>query len=379
MKDQGSPSLGFDKRIARLAREAARARLDAFLVYTEANRLYFTGFQSSNGILVVEADGVGEADRVGRAGREPEFYTDFRYIEMARQSVASARVQLLGDLPRRFGPLAKRRKWRRVGYEGEISTIQHKSFREAMPEVEEWVEAQEAIVRLRAVKSRAEQAAVRRAVRIADEVYRQTIAEVRVGMTEWDIRCILRRWVDRLDAEGEAFDSIVSVGSNSSKPHAKVTRRVLRRGQPLLIDMGVRMGRYCSDMTRTVFAGEPSKKMRSIYKIVQAAQLKALEAVRAGRRCCDVDAAARKYIEKRGYGKFFGHGLGHGIGLSVHEPPALNAKTKDRLRSGMIVTIEPGIYLPGIGGVRIEDTVIVRPGGCEILTQTPKDLTVVEG
>ena len=354
----------FAKRVERLARRAARRKLDALVVLTEVNRLYLTGFHSSNAVLIVSPKG------------EALFYTDFRYLEMARKGVASARVRRMKGLTD-LAPLAKRSKWRRVGYEGSISTTQLDSVRKTWPGVEDWVESEDLIGGLRVVKSRAEQAAIRRAVRLGDEVFRRTLEEVRPGMTEWDVRRVLRGWVDRLDAEGESFDCIVSAGSNGSKPHARVTRRVLRRGQPLLIDMGVRLGDYCSDMTRTVFLGEPSAKMREIYGVVLEAQQRALRAIRAGRTCKEIDAVARDYIAKRGYGSRFGHGLGHGVGLAIHEAPSLGAKSETALRPGMVVTVEPGVYLPGIGGVRIEDMVIVRREGCENLTRTPKELTIL--
>jgi Xaa-Pro aminopeptidase len=219
---------------------------------------------------------------------------------------------------------------------------------------------------------------MRRAVGLGDEVFRRTVGEIRPGMTEWNIRRVLRRWIDDLDAGQESFDCIVSAGSNASKPHAQVTRRVWGVRQPLLIDMGVRLDNYCSDLTRMVFAAEPSPRMREIYGIVLTAQRRAIEAVRPGRTGREVDAAARRYIEKRGFGKCFGHGLGHGLGLEIHEAPTLNRWSRCVLQPGMVMTIEPGIYLPGIGGVRIEDVVLVTRDGCEILTGMAKDLLILD-
>jgi Xaa-Pro aminopeptidase len=157
-----------------------------------------------------------------------------------------------------------------------------------------------------------------------------------------------------------------------------VTRRALKRGEPLLVDMGVLVDSYHSDMTRTVFLGKPNAKLKEIYKIVLEAQLRAIAKVKAGAKASEVDLAARGWIARKGYGEHFGHGLGHGVGLEIHEAPSLAAKSPDILRSGMVMTIEPGIYLPGIGGVRIEDVVLVKPNGCEVLTRTPKELIVLD-
>ena len=355
----------FARRLERLARKVRKAELDAMVVYTGVNRLYLTGFESTNGLVVVEP------------GEEPIFLTDFRYLEMARKEVDAARVEMLTDVPKQMGALAKRHGWRKVGFEGTVPFDRYEAYRRAMPDVADWIEAEGLVRELRVKKDRSEQAALRRAASMGDEVLRRTVEHVRPGMTEWDLRGVLRATVDELGATGESFPCIVSAGSNSSKPHAKVTERVVRRGQPLLFDMGVVVDHYCSDMTRTYFVGGASDKMREIYEIVYTAQHKAVDAVRAGKTCEQVDAAARDYIDKKGYGKYFGHGTGHGVGLEIHEAPNLRPGMKDVLEPGMVVSIEPGIYLPGIGGVRIEDVVIVRRDGCENLTGLPKELAVL--
>jgi Xaa-Pro aminopeptidase len=355
------PGEEYRKRVERLARAAARSNLDALFVVTPLNRLYLTGFAASNAVLLLEP------------GRKPTFYTDFRYLEMARAEIGCATVADLTDRKKLFGPLAARRKWRRVGYEGSQGCASFATLIEAMPSVSEWVDAEKDIMALRAVKSPREQAALQIAVQTGDIVFENLLEEVQPGMTEWDIRCLLRGLVD-VFAQGESFDCIVCVGSNASKCHHRPSLRQLRRGQELLVDMGVWMDGYASDLTRTVFYGKPSKKLGDIYKIVLDANRKAIQAVRAGRTCGEVDAVARGIITKAGYGKYFGHNLGHAVGLAVHEDPRLAPGSKEILKAGMVLTVEPGIYLPGVGGVRIEDMVLVRPNGCEILTATPKDL-----
>ncbi|NQU45028.1 aminopeptidase P family protein [bacterium] len=359
--DPSFPPREYSRRLARLEKQVAKSGADALVVLTPVNRLYLTGFQSTNGLLLIEP------------GREVIFYTDFRYFEMARREIGFLKRAVLKDLPGALKQLGRKRKWKKVGYEGSITALQLGLLRAALPDVD-WIESEGPIRDLRAVKSSREQAALRRAVRLGDRVYEETLEQVRPGMTEWEIRRILRRRIDDLDAQGESFDCIVSVGSSASRPHAHVSRRVLRPRQLLLIDMGIRLNHYCSDLTRTVFYGQPSPRMREVYDVVLHAQLHALDAVRAGRTCKEIDGIARGTIEKAGYGKRFGHNLGHGVGLEIHEDPALAPKSEIVLQPGMVITIEPGIYLPGIGGVRIEDMVIVRNDGCEILTGTQKSL-----
>jgi len=208
---------------------------------------------------------------------------------------------------------------------------------------------------------------------MGDEAFARVLPQIRPGMTEWDIRVALRGVMDQV-SQGEAFDTIVCAGANASRCHHHPSLRPLRRGQELLIDMGVKVEGYCSDMTRVVFFGPPSPKLREIYRIVLAANRRAIAGVRAGMTSHAADRLARHVIEKAGYGKFFGHSLGHGLGLQVHDPGSLRAGGKELLPEGMVVTIEPGIYLPGVGGVRIEDVVVLRAKGCEVLTRTPKDL-----
>jgi Xaa-Pro aminopeptidase len=350
----------YPKRLKKLNKALSKGHVDAMLIMTPVNRFYLTGFRSTMGLIVVEP------------GRDMQLLVDARYYEMARKEVPEAKVVRVSNLGKDLARMASRRKWKRVGFEGQITTRDLAMFQSALADTKEWCDTGTVLEELRQIKSRREQGILRRAARLGDEVFARTLASVEPGMSEWDIRRELRYWVDELDAEGESFDCIVSVGNNSSKPHAHVTDRVLRGNQPLLIDMGIVLDGYCSDMTRTVFFGRASKKMREIYKIVLDAQMKACGAARAGISCGELDAVARRHIAKAGYGEKFSHGLGHGVGIDIHEAPTLRKGVDTVLKPGMVVSIEPGIYLPGVGGVRIEDVVIIRRDGCENLTQTPK-------
>ncbi|MFZ4394650.1 MAG: M24 family metallopeptidase [Kiritimatiellia bacterium] len=357
------PIAEYTARLARLQRHLTAEKFDAILIEDGINRLYFTGFESSNGLLCVPATGA------------PVFLTDFRYLETATQALGFLSCELLGA-GQRYEPLARlarQQKWRRAGYDGPGSPAALAKMELALPEVTQWASGQGAINHLRMVKSPRELTTISHAIRMNDAVFARALPQIRPGMTEWAIRVLLRAEMDRV-SQGEAFDTIVCAGSNASRCHHHPSLRTLRHGQELLLDMGVKVDGYCSDMTRVVFFGAPSPRLREIYRIVLAANRRAIAGVRAGLTSHAADRLARQVIEKAGYGKYFGHSLGHGLGLQVHDPGSLRAKGKDVLPEGMVVTIEPGLYLPGVGGVRIEDVVVLRKHGCEVLTRTPKEL-----
>ena len=357
------PDAEYTARLARLRRRMVVEKFDALLIEDEINRGYLTGFEASNGLLCVNTDA------------EMAFFTDFRYIESARVELGFLHCKKFGRGPRYEGltQLARRQSWRRVGYDGAGSVSALDAMKKALPEVTEWASCQGVINTLRMIKSPRELTVIRNAVRMGDESFAHVLPQIRPGMSEWEIRVRMRSVMDQV-SQGESFETIVCVGANASQCHHHPSLRPLRSGQELLIDMGVKVDGYCSDMTRVVFFGTPSPKLREIYRIVLAANQRAIAGVRAGITSHEADRLARELIEKAGYGKYFGHSLGHGVGLQVHDPGSLRTNGKERLQPGMVVTIEPGIYLPGIGGVRIEDMVVVREKGCEVLTQTPKEL-----
>jgi Xaa-Pro aminopeptidase len=361
------PPAEYRARLERLRRRIAAQRFDAVLIEDAVNRLYFTGLDASNGVLCVCPD-----------ERRPLFLTDFRYLEEARGQIGFARTGVLKG-GRRYQPLAgpaRRGRWRRVGYDGGGSLAALEQMKKALPDVKEWASCQAAIDGLRAVKSPAEIGAIRAAVAAGDAVFAAALARIRPGMTEWAIRVLIRGLMDRF-SQGEAFDTIVCAGANASRCHHHPSRQRLRAGQELLLDMGVRVDGYCSDLTRVVFFGPPSPKLREIYRLVLEANRRAIAGVRAGLTSHEADRLARRVIARAGYGRRFGHGLGHSLGLQIHESVALRPDGRQVLRPGMVLTIEPGIYLPGVGGVRIEDVVVIRRRGCEVLTAAPKRLQVL--
>ena len=351
----------YEGRFRRLTQRLRKDKLDAMFVLGESNRYYLTGFGSSAGVTVLEP------------GEQPSFFTDFRYLESARKQLAFLHVAKAGKWPEQFGRLAGRRRWKRVGYEGSLPAVRLKDLQAAMPQVGEWVEAEQHLRELRAIKSERELDVLRLAARMNDELLRRVLEEVHPGQTEWEIRRLLRSWVDRL-GQRESFDCIVCAGANASKCHHHPSDSVLRNNMALLLDHGITVQSYRSDMTRTVFYGKPHPLVKKIHGIVLDANQRAIRAIRAGKSCGAIDAIARNVIEKAGYGKYFDHGVGHSLGIDIHEFPSFSRKAKPVLQPGMVLTVEPGIYLPGVGGVRIEDVVIVREDGCEVITASPRTI-----
>lgn len=357
------PSREFEARVKRLRAWQLRERLDAVVIVTEVNRYYFTGLETSNGVFLSER------------GRTPVFYTDFRYLVMAKSRLGFMPAKPIWRPPEEQSTLSGMGiRWRRVGYEGALSAARFNRLREALPQAE-WVDIGNRLAELRAVKSKAEQQVMRSAIAANDRLLATVLAQVVPGMSEWEIRTRVRREADLL-GQGEAFDTIACVGRNAAECHHHPDGSVLRKGQPLLLDLGVKRDHYCSDLTRTVCLGSPAPLLREIHRIVLEANQKAIRAIRPGRRGNEIDEVARHHIAKAGYGEYFGHGLGHSLGLEIHESPSFSSACKTELKPGMLLTVEPGIYLPGRLGVRIEDVILVTRNGCEVLSQSPRGLTV---
>lgn len=355
------PSREFEARVRRLRAWQARERLDAVVIVTEVNRYYFTGLQTSNGLLLSEK------------GRAPAFYTDFRYLVMAKSRLSFMPSQALWKPSEEQGVLAGLGcSWRRVGYEGALSAARFNKLKEALPQAE-WVDIGSGLAEMRAVKSSGEQRVMREAVAANDRLLAAVLKQAAPGMSEWEIRRRVRSEADLL-GQGEAFETIACVGRNAAECHHHSDDTVLRKGQLLLLDLGVKRNHYCSDLTRTVCLGAPAPLLRDVHRIVLEANRKAIRAIRPGRRCDEIDAVARGHIERAGYGAYFGHGLGHSLGLEIHESPSFSAACKTELQPGMLLTVEPGIYLPGRLGVRIEDVILVTATGCEVLSQSPRGL-----
>ncbi len=355
------------ERLQRLLPALDEGPVDGLLVTASDNRRYLTGFTGSAGVVVVT-----------RAGAH--LLVDARYEEQAEAEAADCTVlpqgrELLPALARLLGDLGIAR----LAFEaGHVTVSDHGKWVEAIPDVE-WIPTTGVVETLRMVKDADELDIIRRAAAIADEAFEEILPTVRAGRTEEEIALDLEFCARRLGAEGLAFPLIVASGERSALPHGRASGRRLQSGDLVTFDYGIRYRGYCSDATRTVAVGEPGEERRRVYETVLAAQRAALEAIRPGPTGFDIDRVARDIIDGAGFGECFGHGLGHGVGLAVHEDPRLSYKNGDEpLEAGMVVTVEPGIYLPGSFGVRIEDLVVVTAEGTEVLTAPTKELVVNE-
>jgi Xaa-Pro aminopeptidase len=347
-------------RIARLRAVITRERLDGLLVSNLANVRYLCGYTGSNGAILITR-------------KQAWFYTDFRYQEQVKTEVRGCRRRVIArDIYSAF-PVADARGVRRLGVESGHLTVGRFALLRKQLRKTKLVPSPDLTLELRRTKEPAEAECIARAQRVTDRVFREVLPLIKPGVRERDI-AIEIDFRFRRYAEGNSFDSIVASGPNAAKPHADPSARRLRAGDCLTLDIGCRVGGYSSDMTRTVFIGRVPAKLRRVYEIVLEAQRRALALVGPGATASAVDAAARDHITAEGFGPQFGHSLGHGVGLDVHERPVLAARSKDILAPGDVVTVEPGIYLPGIGGVRIEDMVLVTRNGYRNFTRSPKRL-----
>ncbi len=339
-------------------------RLAAYLVTNPVDQYYLTGFSGEDGATVIGLDGVW-------------LITDGRFDEQAdREAPWASKVVRKKSIGDELTRLARRLHWRgrHVGIQADhLSLAQASAFAKACRPAR-LVRAKPIVNDLRLCKDAHELRETRRAVAVAQDAFVATCRAIRIGMTERQVAARLEYEMLRRGAMGAAFPSIVAEGPNASLPHARPGDRRIRRGSLLLIDWGAVVGHYRSDLTRVVFIRTIRPRFRRMYAAVLEAQRRAIEVVRAGVSTQAVDRAARSYLKSVGYGKAFKHGTGHGLGLNVHEAPSLSRRQPVDLRAGMVVTIEPGVYVPGVGGVRIEDDILVTQGGAEVLTTLSSNL-----
>jgi len=340
----------------------AAKKLDAFLVTDRMDQIYLTGFTGEDGAVLITS-------------RTLAIVTDGRFTEAVATEAPWARAVMWNDpLAVRLAKVVKQARAGRVGIEPVSMNVGlHAAVRKAIRPAK-LVSAPGLLGKLRILKDTDEVAATRRAIDVAEAAFATTLRGVRIGLTERELAARLEFEMKKRGASAASFDIIVAEGPNASKPHAHPGDRKLKSGSAVLCDWGAVVDHYRSDLTRVFFVDRVPPKFRRIYPIVLEAQLRGIEAIRPGVRMCDVDAAARRHIKMAGFGKQFSHGLGHGLGLDIHEAPRLTRKFTDKLEAGMLVTVEPGIYLPGVGGVRIEDDVLVTQRGHEVLSGAAKSL-----
>jgi Xaa-Pro aminopeptidase len=332
---------------------------EPLLVSNLVNVRYLVGFESSNAALVVEPERV-------------RLFSDFRYAELGRSVDGVEFVETKRSL---FDALAELLEGR-IGFEADhVSYARWETLGNGGLEL---VPRRGLVEELRAVKDEAELEAVRNAAALTSEAYARFADERFVGRTERDLAWRLEELFHELGAEAPAFETIVAAGPNGARPHARPSDREVGAGETVVIDAGAKLDGYCADCTRTFATGSLPERLSEAYEVCREAQLAGLQAVRAGATGVEADGAARDVIDDAGFGDAFGHGLGHGVGLDVHEAPRLSRESSDTLVPAQVVTVEPGIYLEGLGGIRIEDLVIVGENGAEITTGYTKDLVSVD-
>lgn len=351
-------------RLHHLRSTFASLKVDAFLVTFMPHVRYISGFSGSAGICLV-------------TGRSAILVTDGRYAQQVKHevdtrvwSVSITAGSLLEELKRR----SMVRKGVRIGFDGNSLTYaQYRQFGTMFPGVK-FLPKVDVIEPIAAVKDPGEIRKIRRAVEITDAVFTEILDLIKPGIREIDLSAEISYRQRKHGAEADAFESIVASGERSALPHGRASLRKLAKGDLITLDFGCVVEGYHSDMTRTLVLGRPKPLAKKIYAVVLEAQTRAIGAARAGMRTNELDAVARNYIGEKGFEKYFRHSLGHGIGLQIHEQPRISVLTKLELRPGHVVTIEPGIYIPRFGGVRIEDDVVITDGSCEVLNRSPKEL-----
>lgn len=341
-------------------------RLDGFVVTHPANLRYLCGYTGSNGLLLF-ADG------------RRAFFTDGRYTQQAREEVDGARVVIAkGPLL----PAAARRiptaKGFRLGFEADLTTVAAATaMRKAVPKNVTLKPASGLAMRQRIVKDAEEQRIIRAAVALGAEVYEFALKAIRPGVRESEVAGRLEFAAREAGADGMSFETIVAAGKRSALPHGRATAAPIPQRGFVVVDSGVILRGYCSDMTRTVHVGRAGREERKWYEAVLEAQLAGIAAVKPGKTAGEVDKACRQVLRRAGLDRFFTHSTGHGVGLEIHEPPRLGKGQAEELKPGMVITIEPGVYVLGRGGIRIEDMVLVTATGCEVLTPVSKELVEI--
>ncbi len=362
------------KRIHKLQKALRRRKLDAILITEPGNRRYLSGYtaadhsiEESSGLLLIPSQGT------------PYLLTDSRFSLQAEEEASVFAIELYAKgLFTLLKQILPRMGVKRLGFESHYFLHSSAAKLEKMTgSIDVELEPLTGVVeRMRVIKTEDEIRLLKKSVLLNERVFQLVYSTIEPGMTEIEIALAMELTMRELGAEGASFDTIVAFGANAAKPHAVPTDRALKSGEIVLIDMGLVLNGYCSDMTRTFVAGKPGATYLERLRVVRKAQLAGINAIRAGAVCRDVDQAARRVIKDAGYGDFFGHGLGHGVGLAVHEEPRLGPRSRKKLQAGMIVTIEPGIYLPEWGGIRLENMAVVRDDGCEVLNEDVTGLDI---
>jgi Xaa-Pro aminopeptidase len=353
-------------RLKQVREAMAASGVDVLVLTHLPNIFYLSGFSGSNAILLVLGDAI-------------HLFTDGRYTIQAHEEAPQARVRIVrtplaeacGEFLRSRSP----RKGMRVAFESaSLNVDEWARLKKAAGRNIGWTPTTELIERIREVKSAEELDVMRRSARLASEVIAEACDFVRPGVAELEVAAEIDYRLRRKGASGPSFETIVASGPRSALPHARPTEKRLQKNEVVVLDLGAILRHYCSDLTRTVFLGRAPARIRRWYKAVEQAQEAAQDALRAGVTAGSVDRAARHLLNQHGLGPYFVHGTGHGLGIEIHERPRVGRSQKQEIRAGNVVTLEPGVYVEGVGGIRVEDEVAVHSGGIEVLTTAPRGL-----
>ncbi|WP_125152248.1 M24 family metallopeptidase [Clostridium rectalis] len=354
----------FQERIKKLRQSMERQDLDGILLVGDANRNYLSGFTGDESFSIIGLE-------------KAIFITDSRFTEQAKEQVIGYEVrEYKGKIEKFMSKIVKELNIKKLGFEEDIVTFKnYVTYKDSFSC--ELVPIKGIIEDIRIIKDEEEIVCIKKAAEIADRAFAKILQFVKPGMTEKEVGVELEYWLKKFGASGLSFPSIVASGERSSLPHGQPTDKVIKMGDFLTLDFGCVYNGYCSDMTRTIVMGNATDKMTEIYNVVLEAQETAIKAFKPGSTGAEVDKVARDYIKEKGYGKYFGHGLGHGVGREIHELPGISPNGDIILKPGMIVTNEPGIYIPDFGGVRIEDLILITENGCEVISKTTKKLITI--
>ncbi len=355
-------SLNIDNRLKKLHRSLAEKELDAIFVSQPQNRYYLSGFDGSAGYLLITP-------------QDTILATDFRYLEQVKIQAPDYQIfQISGNTRDWFPRLVAGLNLSRLGFEaGDITFTMYRQLSDSLSQSSlQLVPVDGLVESLRAIKEAEEIELIVKAVELTDKAFEYIEGIIRPGMTEKEVAWKLEKFQRQHGSQTLSFDIIVASGPNSALPHAKPSQRKINSGEPIVIDMGARVGGYCSDFTRTLCLGVPDDTFKKVYDTVLGAQLTAIALIKEGMSGGEADSFARTVITEVGYAEAFGHSLGHGVGLAEHEQPRLGPDSTEPLTSGMVFSIEPGIYLPGWGGVRIEDLAVMEKGEIRVLSRSKK-------
>lgn len=352
------------QQLAKLRKSFIANDIDGLLVTSTKNRRYMTNFTGTAGVALISSN-------------DAVFITDFRYVEQAKKQVQGFKIQQhKGPIMEEVAALAEQLGIKRLGFEQDhMSFGMYQSYKQAFNQ--ELVPISGIIENLRLIKTNAELKILKEAAEIADAAFDHIIKYIKPGRTELEVSNELEFFMRKQGAASSSFDIIVASGYRSALPHGVASEKIIENGELVTLDFGAYYKGYCSDITRTVAVGQPSDQLKEIYDVVLNAQLRGMNGIKAGITGKQADAFTRDYITEKGYGEYFGHSTGHGIGLDIHEGPTLSPKTDIILEPDMVVTVEPGVYVAGVGGVRIEDDAVITSDGNYSLTHSPKELVIL--